>query len=727
MADVLLAVVRVPIPSANGTFDVTSSALGGLTPKAAIFFGGSYPSSLVGSPLAAHDLFQHVIGFAANGSNTYSVATSSDDNSANTNNWRRQDARPIRWIEPAAQTIDVSSWITNGIRLNLTTTDATLREMWCLLIAGDNVEAACNRIDLGTGTTPLVQTIGFEPDLVFATTAQVFGTDTNTSQTTALISYGVAHNLRTSPETVEYRWVGWGEEDNISSGGQPALHVGNTALLASMNVATANISVLTTVQDFNASGFSVVSSASALSRRMAYLAIYLDGKRANLFDFAVPTVSGQVAYTGIGFRPDAVLMCSASAQTINTANFNTAAAAGFALCGFDNNVEYAHSASADSAADPTNTKQITVDTALLAPNNTSPFATIANRASIDSDGFTLDYSTVSGDATIVWGLAIEGDGIAQSGNVRASQAAVLSGIRGDGILRVSQGAVLVGVKTNRPPCLTQEADCWRIERTDGVIKRFTSHSRALTFNGESYTPCNGASASALQVTAEAEGADNMDLNGILSTAGVSPVDIWNGLYEGATVDVYRVAWGGESYSYLMKSGIVGAVEFGDNEYRLEVMTANDRLAQRPVLSVVTPGCRWKFGSTQCGVDVAALAVTGAVTSLAPVNVFTNAHRRTFGDTSRVEANGRFTLGQLTWTSGPNDGLICDVKLYTTGEFVLQRVLPYPIELGDTYSATPGCDRLAATCEDTYANKINFGGFEFVRGTDDLSKTPEQDV
>lgn len=728
MSDVYYAVIRVPIPSANGNFDVTSVALNGLTPKAAIFFGGSYPSSLVGSPLTAADYFQHVIGFAANGGNTYSVATGSDDNTGNTDNDRRQDAAPVRWINPAAQTLAVNSWITNGIRLTLGVSDTTLREMWCLLIAGDDVEAAVNRINLGTGTAALAQAIGFNPDLVFTINAQR-DTDSNASATTAAIGYGVGYKTAASPLAVSYRWTGWGEAFNVASGGQPATHVRNDCCAAGFNVTNGAVSYQLTLQNFSATGFDIKPSASGESHRLAYLALYLGGKKAHLFDFNVPTTTQDVSYTGLGFdlKPAAVLLCGSAALAINTGYFNDTSSVGFSLGGFDANTEYAHSASCDPTADPTNTKQVTTDVALLCPSSTNPAATIASRVSIDNDGFTLSYSVVSGTATLAWGVALEGNTVPQTGDIRVTQAPLMVGIRGDGVQRVTQSAVLVGIKTERPPCLTQEADCWKITRTDGVVKRFTSHDRRITYAGEVYSPCGSASASALQVTAAAEGTDNMDLNGLLSTTGVSAADIWNGKYEGATVEVYRIAWGGTSYSYLVKAGIVGAVQFGDTEYRLEVLTANDRLAQTPVLSVVSPGCRWKFGSTQCGVNVAALAVTGAVTSVPAVNVFTGAHRRVFTDTSRTEPDGRFTLGRITWTGGANNGFSCDVKSYAADVFTLAQILPYPIAVGDTYSVTPGCDKLAATCHDTYANKINFGGFEFVRGTDDLAKTPEQDV
>lgn len=292
--------------------------------------------------------------------------------------------------------------------------------------------------------------------------------------------------------------------------------------------------------------------------------------------------------------------------------------------------------------------------------------------------------------------------------------------------RITQARVMVGVRVERPPCLTQEADLWRIQRTDGVTYRFTSHDRRITFRGEVYNPCGSMTGSALQLSADLGATDNMDLSGIFFEGGISEADLWSDAFDGASVEVWRYPWNGGT-PVLVQAGTIGSRVFGDTAYKFEVVTAGEKLSQKPILQPVMPTCRWKFGDSRCGVDVSALAVAGTVTAVAPVNYFTLAQRRTFVDSGLGEPDGKFTLGRLTWTGGDNIGVSVDVKVFANDTFVLSQPVPVPISVGDTYSVTPGCDRLASTCHDTYANKINFGGFEFVRGYDDLNATPDQDI
>lgn len=308
---------------------------------------------------------------------------------------------------------------------------------------------------------------------------------------------------------------------------------------------------------------------------------------------------------------------------------------------------------------------------------------------------------------------------------RATQAVELVGVRYGAPIHATQVIELVGVKFERPPCLTQEADCWRIERRDGVVFRFTSHNRYLVLNGESYQPCASLSASALQLSSETGQAGDIDLVGIISSAGVKESDLWAGVFDGAAVEVWRAPWvEGATEPKLVAAGTAGALEFGDTGYKYTVVTAGERLQQRPLLSPVTASCRFKLGDSRCGVDLAPLTLTGAVTAVSGVNLFTQARRRVFTDTSRGEAAAWWALGSVLWTSGANAGQRVDVKTFAAGGgFVLAQACQFDIQVGDAYSAIPGDDKLLTTCDVKFANAINFGGFPYLSGSDQLGQTP----
>lgn len=84
------------------------------------------------------------------------------------------------------------------------------------------------------------------------------------------------------------------------------------------------------------------------------------------------------------------------------------------------------------------------------------------------------------------------------------------------------------------------------------------------------------------------------------------------------------------------------------------------------------------------------------------------------------AVGTFDGGKLTFTSGANAGRALEIKAYAPGLIVLAAPMPYPIAVGDTYTATPGCGkRIGEDCVDRYSNGINFRGEPYRPGLDEL--------
>jgi len=47
-----------------------------------------------------------------------------------------------------------------------------------------------------------------------------------------------------------------------------------------------------------------------------------------------------------------------------------------------------------------------------------------------------------------------------------------------------------------------------------------------------------------------------------------------------------------------------------------------------------------------------------------------------------------------------------------------------VQVGDTYTAKPGCDKSAEICKTKFDNFINFGGFPDVPGQDRIASTPD---
>lgn len=310
-----------------------------------------------------------------------------------------------------------------------------------------------------------------------------------------------------------------------------------------------------------------------------------------------------------------------------------------------------------------------------------------------------------------------------SEGVRATQAMGYAGRLAEAPMRATQLGGYIGVRVLVPGCLTNEAECWRIERTDGEVFTFTAHDKPIVFRGETYTPCGSLVSSALQTSAEFGATENLDLTGVIASGQITRADLWAGKYDAADIEVWRVDWSNPTVADLLAAGKAGSLEFGSNEFKFEVVTAGERLQQRPILQPVMPTCRFRLGDSRCTVDLEAARVSGSVTALATPDLRVGAAKRIFADASRTEADGYFQLGRLTWTSGANIGISVDVKLYAADTFTLERPMQYDIELGDAYTVVPGCDRIFTTCDTKFANAVNFGGFPHLRGTDDLQQTP----
>lgn len=311
--------------------------------------------------------------------------------------------------------------------------------------------------------------------------------------------------------------------------------------------------------------------------------------------------------------------------------------------------------------------------------------------------------------------------------IRVTQAVALALAGYDAETRITQAVALV--LADQVPCLTRWAQCWTITRTDGEVFAFTSLDRALTFRGVVHEPCNSLAATAVELSTIVGVTGSMELHGILADGGVSEVDLYNGLFDGANIEVWLVPWdnsGGEIPFRLM-AGVTGSSSSGETDFSQEILTPSAQLQQKALLETCTPSCRYEFGNqvdSRCPVDLVALTVTGSVTGTPIPNASTNATRRIFTDSTRVEADGFYNQGALTWTSGPNTGVTSEVKDFTAGQFILWEALLFPIALTDAYSLTPSCDKSPASHLLFNADMVDFGGFPHVPGGDALINTPD---
>ena len=84
----------------------------------------------------------------------------------------------------------------------------------------------------------------------------------------------------------------------------------------------------------------------------------------------------------------------------------------------------------------------------------------------------------------------------------------------------------------------------------------------------------------------------------------------------------------------------------------------------------------------------------------------------------------FAFGLVTWLTGQNAGLTMEVRSWDGTNVNLFLPMPYTIQVGDTFSIVPGCDKRAPTCVSKFNNVFNFRGERDVPGQDAVLYYPD---
>lgn len=336
------------------------------------------------------------------------------------------------------------------------------------------------------------------------------------------------------------------------------------------------------------------------------------------------------------------------------------------------------------------------------------------------------------------------------------------------------------------------ATCWKVNRTDGMVQGFTEHDRDLSIDlgdgdgAVTYKAATGYTRTAITSSADLK-ADNLEVDGILDSAGIAEADLDAGLYDHAKIEIFVVNHADLSQGVIkLRKGFLGEVTQRGELFVAELQGLMGVLSQE-LVELYTPDCRADLGNGRCKVRLdppqwpATTAVTlrpardGGLGSVVKPTTFNGRHFEciTAGTTGATEpawntilgattndgtavwmaeraltlpatadvvtSNREFTLtvttdapdvlltgGLLTFTSGVNTGLKREVKswILATKKVITFLAFPFTISNGDALTITAGCDKTVATCRDSFDNIHNLRGEPYVPGIRQVIKYPD---
>lgn len=140
---------------------------------------------------------------------------------------------------------------------------------------------------------------------------------------------------------------------------------------------------------------------------------------------------------------------------------------------------------------------------------------------------------------------------------------------------------------------------WRLRRTDGTVMGFTDHDRDLEMGGTLCRASTGWTAGAGD-GAVGLAAGSASAAGALDDAAITEADVAAGLYDGASVELWRVDWSEPSLKVRLWSGTLASIRREAGAFVAELEGPLARL-ERVVGRTYGRMCDARLGDARCGV------------------------------------------------------------------------------------------------------------------------------
>lgn len=255
----------------------------------------------------------------------------------------------------------------------------------------------------------------------------------------------------------------------------------------------------------------------------------------------------------------------------------------------------------------------------------------------------------------------------------------------------------------------------RIELTDGTVIALTSHENSLTADGDTYVSIPDLAPSSMLQSADGT-VDNQKVFTNWLSGSLEIEEVFAGKYDDADLEIGWIGWNMTTPERLILfSGKMGEITWDDTGMTSEGLS-DVKVLEKNIGRTYTANDPFSFGDSHWGLSAGSFTDTGSVDV-----ILTQRYKfKILGDAA-TQPDGYFSYGQLTWTSGNNNGLQSEVKIHEVNgdanigkSFELYIPTPYTIQVGDTFSVVAGYDGSFDQCKNKFNNVVNFGGFPHIR-------------
>lgn len=373
--------ITVPMGTVTGNKDITIAGFG--TPKAVICIASFSDSGLnTLTPQARKSVsFTDGIGSAGDG------YVSNDAASTTTTRRDSNQGHVLRLLDTGGGKLiqaDFVSWITDGIRINITDVNVTAQSyVTFIMINGDDLISAKVESKSLSGSTPVtVTTLGFEPTIVFTTcSGQGYG---DLVSSYGIFSYGISINDGTDKNN----GILWNDNSGVST---TNVDTYNTASFCAAQLTNEVLSWRAYFNNYTSTGFDINWVGASSNDAIHYLALELSPNvKLDLSLIDSPSTTGTFTESSIPFQPEFLMIASGGNASLNTLNGSNA------LNTFttDGDESFSHSSSSQNAVTTSNAKTyLSNDLHFL--GNGSSNVEVGTFTSFNSDGYSLNLTTAT--------------------------------------------------------------------------------------------------------------------------------------------------------------------------------------------------------------------------------------------------------------------------------------------------------------------------------------------